>query len=526
MLKEANMLKKAVSVFTFILLFIIVVVLSYNEGCLLALGETVELRAIPAIDQAQMQSITSGKAESTRSFLSFSYDDFELPPYDAERDAYLICQSMLDHVSVFQNIRCDIKAVFSEEAVTIVAVKGDAYRVYSFETTTLPLLFLQTGRPETAPIGDKASSGMFTVLENGAQHAQHYTATFQKRGGMSRQYPKSGMLIKLIDTRGAQVSASILGISENTEFALNALYEDDSKIRDIASLSLWKTISTTGRDTAPAYDISFVMTEAFINGTYAGIYGFHENVNLASFNLAGQSGFSVFKSKSHATERIVDGVSYAESWGDVELKETNATQPWSFFAEAFDRMFHRQAGAGEMQAFDLFDRDNCIDYTIWCNLLVAEDNLWKNVLLITDQSDPAHGRVFVVPWDADLTLGARFSQEAKFNTVFPEENAERELTTSRRNLYGMLWSESGAAFQKDAAERWFALRAGVLSEDALQKSIATQFDLLSESGARARDAARWPQSAQCTDNAFMQTFVTNRLRYLDAFYQSYLQAQD
>lgn len=520
------MLKRAISLLTFILLLCTIVVVCYNEGCLFTWSAPEQIRSISVIDASQLTQITSGKRPSERSFLSFSYEEFELPAYDADANCYLICESMLDQVRVLQNIRCNIRAIYANGVVTILAYNPESYRIYTVETTTLPIVFLQTGRPKATPIGEKESSGVVTVLQNDPQGMQDYTATFKKRGGMSREYPKKSILIKLMDTRGAQVSASVLGFTENTEFALNSLYDDESKIRDVASLTLWKTISTTGRSDAKHYDFALVMTEVFINGTYAGLYGFQENVNLASFGLQGQDGFSIFKSKSHIQDQTQDGASSTQKWGEVELKESNARDPWPFFEEAFDRMFVREETDADSQVFDVFDRDNCIDYVIWCNLLVAEDNLWKNTVLVTDQSDSAHGKIYVVPWDADLTLGARFRLDAKFCTQNSLENAEKILKSDKKNLYSALWEESDANFQKDTAKRWFALRSDVLSEETLLKTLDMEFDLASGSGARVRDAKRWPDSAQCMDNTFIETFIKERLRFLDRYYQGCLSAED
>lgn len=343
------MLKKLITILTYILLFLIVAVVLYNEGCLLSGGETAQMRDIPQIEQAQMRALESQSQHSDRAFLTFSFEGYALPLYDAARDCYLICESMLDQISVAQNIRCDVFMTRTEHGAQILAQKGADCRIYSFETTPLPILFLETGRPDAQPIGEQESSCLVTVLDAETGHLTQQTATIKIRGGLSRQYPKTGALIKLIDTRGKEVRATLAGLPENTEFALNSLYEDDSKMRDIAALSLWKAIST--QDRAPGYEleISFEMTEVFINGAYAGLYGLHENVNLASFDLADRDGFSIFKSKSHATNRWEDGELYAESWGDVELKESNAQDAWSFFEEAFARMFYRLAGEGEQQ---------------------------------------------------------------------------------------------------------------------------------------------------------------------------------
>lgn len=519
------MLKKAASIFTYILLFITVVAVTYNEGCLFAPRETTELRAIASIDQTQLRAITSDRKPSERRFLSFVYSGFSLPEYLPETDRYLVCETNLDFVEATQNIPCETRKFFADGIETILAYTKDSYRVYSFETTTLPMLFLETGRTDAQPVGDNESAGVLTVIENNAQGVQQYAANFKKRGGTSSLFPKSAILIKLMDTRGAAVSDSILGLNSNTEFALNSLYDDDTKIRDIVSLSLWETMSKSNLAEAPNYGFEFVFTEIFINGTYAGLYGFQENVNLASFDLANQENTSIFKVSSHVLNQTTQENAEAKEWGDVALKETTGGDAWTFFEEAYALMFHRESGSDAEQVFDIFERENCMNYIIWCNLLAAEDNLWKNTVLVADLSDPAQGKMTIVPWDADLTLGARFNNQMKFNTEFNEENAEREIGVNGKTLYGSLWGEGSAAFQADTARRWFELRKNVLSEQTLLSQVDAEFDLLSDSGARRRDALRWPDSSQCSENDLIDHFISRRLVLLDEFYKAYLPQQ-
>ena len=42
------------------------------------------------------------------------------------------------------------------------------------------------------------------------------------------------------------------------------------------------------------------------------------------------------------------------------------------------------------------------------------------------------------------------------------------------------------------------------------------YDTLTDCGARARDAARWPESEQVETNEFIEAFIPARMAFLDA----------
>lgn len=77
-------------------------------------------------------------------------------------------------------------------------------------------------------------------------------------------------------------------MTENSRFALNSLYEDESKIRDIASLELWQEMENT-QEMSRDYSIDMIPTEVVFNNEYWGLYGFQEIVNIDSLLGGGQT---------------------------------------------------------------------------------------------------------------------------------------------------------------------------------------------------------------------------------------------
>ena len=128
----------------------------------------------------------------------------------------------------------------------------------------------------------------------------------------------------------------------------------------------------------------------------------------------------------------------------------------------------------------------------------------------------------LVPWDTDQSLGIFWSTYTDLKVELDITRAERDFAEEGPYLLGRLWELDAGGFRSSAANRWFELRNGALSEESLDALIDGTFTAVTESGARARDAARWPKSAVCADNSFIDEFVSRRLTYLDDYYADIL----
>ncbi len=517
------MFKKTISIITILLLCCAVVLIVRGEGCFFAREQDLSLENLDSLDFARLETIKSERTQSSRSFLSFSYDGFDLPVYDDASGALLFCKQLSDRITIQKNLSCEIGTFTDETGVTILAYDRAHYRFYRVEWTTLPIVCLQTvGLPMGKSIDHDLCRGLVTVYDADTGDVMELPAMLRTRGESSLRYPKVGYLMRFLDVKsGGDANVSLPGFSENTQLALNSLYEDNTKIRDYASLSLWSEIRNTKRDPARAYAIDFVYAEVFVNGAYAGLYGLQESTNLASFGLAGAESVSLFKPDSHRIPQRETLPVSGDMWDEIKLEETTQEDPWTFLGSAFDEMFYREEAAFASGRLQAFDPDSCVDYTIWCNFLYASDNLWKNMLLITDQRDPANEKVFLVPWDSDQCLGLVWDSTRPLFVYEDADRAALPLIEQGPLPLGKLWAYDIDGFRGNVAARWFTLRQGVLREDALLEQLHEAFTRVTQSGARERDALRWPRSAQCTDNSFIESFVRQRLAYLDAFYAEY-----
>ena len=128
----------------------------------------------------------------------------------------------------------------------------------------------------------------------------------------------------------------------------------------------------------------------------------------------------------------------------------------------------------------------------------------------------------LVPWDTDQSLGIFWSTYTDLKVELDITRAERDFAVEGPYLLGKLWELDAGGFRCSTANRWFELRNGALSEESLYALIDGTFDEITLSGARARDAVRWPNSAICADNSFIDEYISRRLTYLDDYYADIL----
>lgn len=517
------MLKKTVAVITVLLLCCAFALIVHGEGCMIAREQDLMLGNLKSLDSAEVLALKQERKASDRAFLSLSYGGFDLPVYDEASGTSLFCKQMSNQITVGKNISCEIGSIADESGVTILAYDRVSFRTYRVEWTTLPIICLQpVGLPLAKSIDRDLHRGIVTTFDSETGEARQRMALLRTRGNSSMQYPKAAYLMKFVDLKtGGEESASLLGLSENTEYALNSLYEDGTKIRDFASLSLWNAIRGDARDTARLYAIDFVYAEVFVGGIYAGLYGFQESTNLASFGLANTGNISLFNPDSHRIPQMETLPASGEEWDEINLEETTQEKPWTFLGSALENMFYREGDDFQSELFQSFDRDSFVDYTIWCNLLYASDNLWKNMLLLADQRNPANGKIFPVPWDSDQSFGLIWDGSMPLQVYEDAARADQPLPEAGPLPLGKIWEYDVDGFRHEVAARWFSLRQGLLREDVLLASLDAAFERVTQSGARERDALRWPQSPVYMDNSFIESFMRRRLAYLDEYYAVY-----
>lgn len=516
-------MRKIIIFLTITLLIITIALVLYNEGLPLR-SSTQPLETIQTVEQEKLDAVVKSRKTSQREFLTLTYQGYSLPVFEQSSDTFLFCEQLLNKVSVERSVDCQTVKVLGDGCLTIAAYDKTGYRCYHITLTTLPVVSIKTiGEAKAESVSDKYCYGVLTAFDSESGEVLQYDIGVKTRGGTSRLfYPKKSYTIKFIDTvSGKEEKHSMLGFTENSKFALNSLYEDESKIRDIVSLKLWEEMECTQRGLRD-YSIDMIPSEVVFNNTYWGLYGFQEIVNIDSLLGGVQEEAATYKILYYHIPTLESLDTSLGEWQSIELTASSMEDPWECMAGFIEDAYYSSDEAFAQNIETRLDLKNSRDFYIYLSFIYATDNIWKNCVFLQTVDETGQMKLMLVPWDTDQSLGAFWSTYTDLKVELDITRAQRDFAVEGPYLLGKLWQLNAGDFRGAVAERWFELRNCALSEEALDALIDETFDSVTQSGARARDAARWPNSASCEDNSFIETFVSRRLAYLDTFYAGIL----
>lgn len=490
-----------------------------------ASSKSMALNAIRTITADEAQQITSERFSCEDELARFNVSGHPLPFDITTGDLYTPDENT---VSVDAGEDVHLCKRMDGTRLSIIAYREGAYRIYHIIVTGLPIVELTVLKKMegSEPIPHEYANAELKIFD-GLLSPQPLVieslARVKIRGFSSQLYEKKSYQIKLVDSlyKPKPVYLSPLGLSMNSKFALNSLYEDESKIRDVFSLDLWDRISAA--DSKRNKDQSAHMThvELFINSEYWGLYGFHEIVNEYSF-YGGPSDGALLKINRYLEEHLEEGINQdIFEWARTETAylavpynrlETDFSDFCSIIFYSNDEDF--------LELIEYFiDIENCIDYYLFTELLYAKDNAWKNMVLKTEKAGETL-KFIILPWDCDQVCGLIWTGEPPYYVATDMKHVSALVYQGGVGLFQRLLTLNVGNFRNKASEKWQVYRGGIFSEEQLINHADTLFDLLEACGARAREAMRWPDSALSPDNGFVQSFVKERLLYLDEIFST------
>ena len=475
---------------------------------------TASLKFIREVDSAFIENLKSARKPAGNHGISAFYHGNPLPRLG---ERLFFQRRLAEDVTVRTGGGFQLVKRQAEGCIELLAYNNTYYTDMIIETTPFPLISVETTRTPD----DKFRRAAFTVFEPAQTTA--YAAEIKVRGSSSSIYAKKSYTLKLRNPKAQKIpaSASILGLRENTKFALNSMYEDDSKIRDILSADLWQSFGAGNNPQHTENALHFLYTEMVLDGAYQGLYGFQEVVDEYSLQVKPYEKAAIFKVNGTEYATPPDGyISPAlSSYKAVEVVYDTlpANTRWNRFIEMYSAL---EAGNGERDIFTAYlDIENCTDYLLLFAVTRAKGNSWKN-MVFTQRETGGLYKFVITPYDWDISFGGIWDRDAKrgvrFVPAFPEYSFSAEV--SYLVFPDALWQLNADDFRRRTAQRYFALRKDIFSADRLIRLADSYYDTITESGARRRDAERWPDSAIAEDNHFIREFIPAHLAVLDGFF--------
>lgn len=260
--------------------------------------------------------------------------------------------------------------------------------IYTVYFTRLPIIEINT--PNT--IADKPR-----VLADFSMSAPdgtviHSQMGIEIRGGHSQSYPKTSFRIEFweepTETDTLTRDFSLLGMRNDDDWNLQAMYNEPLRIRNKTSFQLWEQIHQLyyhELEPDASGGVQMEYAELFLNGEYRGLYAVGERIDRKQLQLKKYDGSirgELYKGISWGATTFSDIPEFQNKdliWGGFEYIFPEERIDWlnlfgfvDFAVNEDDYFFYSDYPS-------YFHTDNAVDYFIFLNLLRASDNTGKNI---------------------------------------------------------------------------------------------------------------------------------------------------
>lgn len=411
------------------------------------------------------------------------------------------------------------------------AVTGKGYGEYKLVFTGLPMM-LFIGTEYLAEDGSQMFlMRLYETDHDGSFVTRCYTQS-RLRGNTSLAYDKKSLRLNLKELRDGvfeKKDENLLGLRDDDDWILNALYADNTRIRDQLCIDLWQQVGAGNNPYGQVFGTQSAMVEVVIGTGYQGLYDLMVPVDAKQLGMdavsdqlaAGQTVIERLYKKKYTAEWIASdfigelpdanqpdyrGGFYIK--GDTVLQNEEEWEPLYRMAsliEGEDEVF----AAGITAAAD---QQNVIDNWLFYQAIAGFDNENKNIYYaVRNRGGNAYG--YFIPWDMNLSFGSVYADNAYYS-----EEKEDVIDTVVNWQPGQRMIELDVEGSRALAyDTWQSWRNGPFSDGALYDRIGRLEKQVKDSGAFAREAARWPEGNQDGNFAFLYDFAIKRMAFLDAY---------
>ena len=325
------------------------------------------------------------------------------------------------------------------------------------------------------------------------------------RGGSSQSYVKKSFGFSFLNSSYINdVSPkSIFELAPHSQWCLDALYIDNSRLRNKTSFEIWKNMNPQLN-----YAINSSFVELYINNDYHGLYCIHELINGEFIGLYSNDAvlYKAVTWNGTTFETYSEQSSNTPYWDGWEQKFPIDNQiNWEPLHTLRDAILNYSDDEFVSEINKIINIDNIIDYYIFLNLIAAYDNSGKNTFLARkSKKDP----LFIIPWDLEGSNGINWDGS---------QSSYDEILTN--NLYNRLLYLNPDGFKQKIKNRWVTLREESLNTNTLIHMFESNFMILSENDIIEKENNVIGSDINMQqEQDFIQDWLINRTSFLDNYY--------
>ncbi len=393
------------------------------------------------------------------------------------------------------------------KAYSISIRTDDEINEFTLIFTDIPIIQIITHDPIIS--GPKTLSRMILNYPDKERTSDNNWAGIKQRGWSSLKYDKKSFGIGIYSDKDIDepLLQSYFDLKLNQKWILDAMFVDQSRLRNKSSFDLWSSMS------GPANHIGVKseFVEVFINHQSQGIYCFTENYTEEFLNMNSQSVLykGIDNSETTHFDDLAEDTPNSALWDDWEQKfpDPSETIVWNDFEVLSTLIVNGSNTVFKNNIAQLIDLDNVIDYFLFINLCGGTDNVGKNWLFF--KQDPS-AKFNILPWDMDGTWGrSPFADEITYSTIITNNFFERLEETDPEN------------YKLRLKERWEALRLLEFSETNLINLFTTNFNQLKSYEIVDLENKLWRTKLNLeNEQSYIISWIYNRLEFLDQHFDN------
>lgn len=423
------------------------------------------------------------------------------------------------HISL-STILPDAKFVFSsaitEELIAnnipilLSVYNNEGYELFYIRVTTLPIMNIDC----TDIIDSEINYEMYFTLFNNDKSCERRLieseGKIHARGATSSMYPKRSYHISLKQkspgesTRNNRVS--LLGMRQDEDWLLYAIYSDQEKVRNVFSQNLWYESCRTDNSYRKTTGTVYRYVELFFNREYHGLYAICPPIDEKMLGFNGDLKQQVLykymnfigdypeKNENETADGIV--IRHSSPMDDDPETDENyeyGKKEYRLFFKYFDYLNeHRDDNSLLAGGIDM---DNAIDIQLFINFVQgydhARDDTVKNIYLAMFR-EKDRIKALYCPWDLDQTWGNLWAGDIVPNMVGPYYlTPENDFNLDCGYLPQMIKNDR-ENLTKALSDKYALLRSDAWSDEKILAMLNDYEARIFDSGAYLREMARWP----------------------------------
>lgn len=410
------------------------------------------------------------------------------------------------------------KKIFSGDNITFSQFEAQNQIVFSAGNSLLPenvkttlnitgLPIVLINAPEGIVDEPKRPCDMIIIdpkgRTNGDQIYYETHAGIEWRGSGALRYVKKAYGFKLWEDGSTKSKdASLLGLRDDNNWILDAMWLDKARMRNRVCFDLWNEFNELyykADEPKAATGTHGHLVEVFLDGKYHGLYVLSDKLDRKQLKLKKDGGY-LYKLGEWTDECMLRGSTspYDNNslvWNGVEMDYPDeiGKVEFKYYDDLINFVTKTSKEEFSAQFEERIDINNMVDCFIFTNIILGFDNIGRNTYWGIYDVKKSEKMIPLI-WDLDGTLGRSWDRQKEDPNIGWLINSRHQGNDYR--IYKRIVEENPANIHTKIKTRWAEIKNSALSPKNVNQKLEYYGLQQVNSGAEQREIKRWEGSAE------------------------------